>query len=84
MKQLLAAAMAIVTLGCAGCTRGDEAARVLANQGYTQIQLTGWRPFACSDDDTFHTGFKARTMSGTTVTGAVCSGWLKGATVRLD
>lgn len=67
-----------------GCARPDEATRVLYQQGYTNIEITGWRPFAKADSDTFSTGFQAISPSGEPVTGAVCSGWLKGATIRLD
>lgn len=67
-----------------GCTQPDDTRRILAAQGYTKIEITGWRPFAKSEKDVYSTGFKAVAPNGTVVTGAVTSGWFKGNTVRLD
>ena len=38
----------------------------------------------CAKDDEFRTGFAATAPNGERVTGVVCSGWMKGATLRLD
>lgn len=62
----------------------DQAMRVLSQAGYTQIEITGWRPLMAGKDDTFSTGFRAKSPSGAIVTGAVTSGPLSGSTVRLD
>jgi hypothetical protein len=63
----------------------EEATRILSSQGYTEIEITGWRPLMGSDSDTYSTGFKAKSPSGQIVTGAVTSGvFFKGHTVRLD
>lgn len=67
-----------------GCTQPDDTRRVLAAQGYSEIEITGWRPFAKSEKDVFSTGFRAKSPGGSTVTGAVTAGWFKGFTVRLD
>jgi len=64
--------------------RPEEATRILADQGYTEIVITGWRPFAAGKDDSFSTGFEARSPGGRKVTGAVTSGFFKGSTIRLD
>jgi len=64
-----------------GCTSPDNAIKVLKNEGFTNIQMTGYDFFACSDNDTFSTGFTA-TKNGKTITGVVCSGILKGSTIR--
>ena len=40
--------------------------------------------FGCSEDDTFSTKFSATNAKGERVGGAVCSGWLKGSTIRFD
>lgn len=71
-------------LGPKACTRPNDTVRILASNGYTNIEITGWRPFIKSDSDTFSTGFRAVAPNGTVVTGAVCSGFLKGHTIRLD
>lgn len=67
----------------AACTKPDETIRVLRDQGYTEIKITGYRPFM-SDEDTFSTGFEAKSPNGRKVTGAVTSGAFKGNTIRLD
>lgn len=82
-----AIAVVLITFGTfalSGCTADNEAQRVLSGQGYSDIKLTGYRVLTCSDDDTFHTGFTARSISGAKVSGTVCSGIIKGATIRLD
>ena len=77
--------LGLVAIGATGgLQRPDEATRILRQSGYTQIEITGWRPFAAGKDDTFSTGFRAKSPSGETVTGTVTSGWFKGGTVRLD
>lgn len=80
MKKILFACSIILL---ASCTDSSDARRVLENDGYTDIEMTGYRPFMCSDDDTYKTGFKAK-KNGHVVTGAVCGGLLKGNTIRLD
>jgi len=82
MNKILIAIIALAAL--TGCTRADEARRVLAGAGYTNIETGGYAFFGCSEDDTFHTKFKARGQNGQQVEGVVCSGVLKGATIRLD
>lgn len=62
----------------------SKAEQVLEANGYTEIELTGYAMFSCSDGDTFKTGFRAKSPAGQQVKGAVCSGWLKGATIRLN
>lgn len=64
--------------------KGEDAVRVLQAEGYTNIELTGYRWFTCGEDDTFSNGFKATGKNGTTITGCVCSGFFKGNTIRLD
>lgn len=73
-----------MVLALAACSDGDTAQRILAQQGYTEIEITGWSPFSCSEDDTFSTGFIATSPAGLRVTGTVCSAWFKGATIRFD
>jgi len=67
-----------------GCQRPETATRILIEQGYSNIELTGWRPFMAGKDDSFSTGFKAKSPSGATVTGAVTTGVFKDSTIRLD
>ncbi len=62
----------------------EDATRVLSSQGYTKIEITGWRPFMASKGDLYSTGFRAKSPAGVIVTGAVTSGLLKCSTIRLD
>lgn len=67
-----------------GCTNNSGMKTLMENEGYTNIEPTGYRFFMCSQDDFYHTGFKA-TKNGKVVTGAVCEGiFLKGKTIRYD
>ena len=65
----------------------DDFNRILTDEGYTNIQNTGYDALACSSEDALSSGFIAtRHMSdGTTrsVSGAVCCGSLfKSCTIR--
>ena len=66
-----------------GCTNEIDAHRALHAQGFTNIKITGYDLYACSEDDFYHTGFVATNSNGYAVTGTVCSGLLfKNATIR--
>lgn len=82
MKHLMIAAIAVAAL--AGCSSSDEATRALAGAGYKNITTTGYRFFGCDEKDEWHTGFEAVGPTGQRVSGVVCSGVLKGATIRTD
>lgn len=66
----------------AGCTDEDSSHRALMMEGYSDIRFTGYSYFACSKDDTFHTGFTATNSKGMKVSGTVCCGMLKSCTIR--
>ena len=75
----------LCTVFLTACTSESDFQKVkkqLENQGYTNIKNTGYDLFCCSDDDTFSTGFTAIDKDGKKVDGCVCSGILKGSTVR--
>lgn len=81
MKYLMIAALVLL----AGCTDPTLAERVLRQNGYTSIKITGVRAFMCGRGDSFWTGFEATGPTGLPITGAVCSAWFaKGATLRFD
>lgn len=80
-KILIAAALLICV---AGCTRVDSATRILLDEGYSNIQTTGYRWFGCGREDSFRTGFTAKGPTGRPVSGVVCQGIFKSGTVRLD
>ncbi|UNA02379.1 hypothetical protein [Serratia phage SP1] len=80
MKYVL---IALGMLALVGCTDVSEAERILKNEGYTDVQMTGYDFFACSKDDTFHTGFVGTNVAGNRVEGTVCSGlFFKNSTIR--
>ncbi|EOX5225690.1 hypothetical protein AB3H13_26790 [Escherichia coli] len=66
-----------------GCTDADEATKALVDSGYKDVQIKGYSFTGCSKDDAFHTEFLAKGATGNEVRGVVCSGWLKGSTIRL-
>lgn len=66
------------------CSDEEKTMEVLENQGYTEIVITGWRPFAKSEKDWWSTGFEATAPNGKRITGAVSGGVFKGATIRFD
>ena len=83
-NKLMAAILCGTLIISSGCTRPEKAKEVLKQAGYSQIEITGWRPFMQSQSDSFSTGFRAVSPNGTHVSGAVTGGWLKGYTIRLD
>lgn len=81
MKKFIMTVLAVAALS--GCTDADNAERILESNGYSNIQITGYNWFGCSEDDFQHTGFNAVGPTGKPVTGTVCSGiFFKNSTVR--
>lgn len=81
MKVKILLALCIVMI-FSGCTDKENAKRVLANDGFTNITITGYSIFGCSKDDFQRTGFIAK-KGNKTVEGTVCSGLLfKNSTIR--
>jgi len=81
MKTKLAA-IAFLLLLLVGCTDENGARKALTDQGYTNIEFTGYDFWTCGDDYTFHTGFRAQSIAKKQVEGAVCSGWMKGYSIK--
>ena len=82
--KLKSMTVAMICLLSVGCTDYDGTAKTLERQGYSEISVVGWAPFSCSENDAFRTSFRAKAPNGETVTGAVCAGFFKGNTLRLD
>jgi hypothetical protein len=62
-------------------TQGAQ--RILQEDGYSQIQITGADPMMCGKGDLKGTKFRAKNQAGNTVTGVVCCGAvMKGCTIR--
>ena len=67
------------------CVDGSNATRILNENGYTNVTITGYNFFACAKDDTLHTGFSATSPSGNKINGTVCSGLIfKNSTIRFQ
>lgn len=82
MKKLL---LILVIGTLASCTNVDGAKSALLDAGYHPIKVGGYSFFSCSEDDFYHTEFKAYSPdSSRIVTGSVCQGLFKGKTIRLD
>ena len=64
------------------CRDGKGTIKVLTQEGYTQIEVGGYDFFGCGKDDTFATKFTATNAHGKRVRGVVCSGFMKGRTIR--
>lgn len=92
MKENIIKIVAIALLVCftivvspKACTRPDAARETLEKQGYTNVVITGWRPFMAGKDDNVSTGFEATSPTGQQVSGAVTGGFVfKGSTIRFD
>ena len=81
MRTLIFAA---IVAALSGCSSHSEANRALDAAGYTDIDITGYRFFGCDEKDAWHTGFEATGQNGRRISGVVCSGLFKGATIRVD
>lgn len=77
-------AMALACVALAACTDGAGAIRAAENAGLKDVVTEGYAMWGCGRDDSFRTRFSATNPQGRRVTGVVCSGWLKGSTVRFD
>jgi hypothetical protein len=64
------------------CNGNATSTTILEEQGYTNVEITGYNPFACSEDDMYRLNFTATSPNGTPVKGVVCSAPLKGYTIR--
>ena len=53
-------------------------------QGISNVTLTGYKFFGCASGEYYSTGFKGIGVNGKPVSGVICSGFLKGVTVRYD
>ena len=84
MLTFVKIAIAALLMCCIiACTDASEAERVLASQGFRNIEITGFQIFGCSNQDPIHTGFRATGLNGQIIEGVVCSGvFFKGSTVR--
>jgi hypothetical protein len=61
----------------------EGAKKILQEEGYSEIEITGADPLKCGSNDFGGTTFRAKNQAGNTVTGVVCCGrFFKGCTIR--
>lgn len=84
MIDRIALTMLAMSILLVGCTDESSVKRYAEAEGWESYEITGYRYFGCSEDDFYHTGFKA-TRNGRSFSGTVCKGLLfRGSTLRLD
>lgn len=71
-------------LALSGCSDPQGARKALEDNGYTNVRTNGYSFFMCGERDIYSTEFRATSPAGKDVSGAVCSGILKGSTIRFD
>jgi hypothetical protein len=83
MKSMTAL-IGVIAVLLSGCSADRQKVRnVLEADGCTQTEVGGWTLFGCGKEDFFTNTF-ACTKNGRHVNGLVCSGFLKGFTVRYE
>lgn len=83
MTTRVACVVFAFALTLCACSNETDSRQALQKSGYVDIQITGWEPFSCGEDDTWSTGFRAKNPTGQQVNGVVCCGLLiKSCTVR--
>lgn len=82
----IVAGVLFFTVGMIGTTllKQDDTRRQLEDAGYTNVIVEGNTVFGCARTDIYKIRFKATGATGREVSGVVCSGEVKGATIRLD
>ena len=76
-----AAVIALVVFSAGADSAQNDSLELIKADGVQEAQMTGWAFFGCSNSDTFSYGFRGL-KNGARVEGVVCSGFLKGATIR--
>jgi hypothetical protein len=56
--------MIVTAMVAIGCTDDNATISTLNKSGYTDIEITGYSFWECGQDDTFHTGFRAKNPKG--------------------
>lgn len=80
MKKII---FLLICIFIAGCTSKETAIKAASDMGFTNVSTGGISIFGCSDDDFLGRQFSAQNMNGKSVSGVVCSAFLKGTTLRL-
>ena len=72
----------LAVLSLIGCTAPVHTKKLLQDEGYTDIKITGYELWACGHDEMASTGFEAKNLNGKVVRGVVCDGWITDSTIR--
>ncbi len=83
MNDFLSILLLLLFVGfVSGCTKAQETTKILKQQGYTEIETTGYAWLSCSQDDLFRTKFTAISPAKKSVNGVMCCGFFKACTIR--
>lgn len=81
MKRSITTAIALFASACV--VDSDAARKTLDEAGYTDIQIDGYSPLSCGEEDYSATAFCARNVNGKVACGVVCCGLvMKQCTIR--
>lgn len=84
-KILITLLLTSLLVSCLSSTNDfEKGKKQLEQQGYTDVENTGYNFFCCDEKDTFSTGFKCKNKNGDIVTGCFCSNVFKGITIRFE
>ena len=80
MKKII---LFFILLLLVGCTTEDATIKTLKKAGYSNIEITSWKPLSCGEGDWYSTGFTAENVNGEKIDGVVCCGLIfKSCTIR--
>ena len=82
MKNLITILLVLLFVSCTNKEDFEKGKHQLEQQGYTDIEFTGYSNWCCGEDDSYRSGFKCKDKHGNTVSGCFCSSWGKGVTIR--
>ena len=84
IKNYLPVLLCTILLSCTSKNDFQKGKEQLEQQGYTDIENTGYNWFCCSTNDDYSTGFKCKNEAGKEVKGCFCSCITKGITIRFE
>jgi hypothetical protein len=84
MLRVIFLASCIAIASCSSKSDFDKGKKLLEQQGYTDVNNTGYSIFCCDEKDTFSTGFACKDRNGDKVSGCFCSSYLKALTIRFE
>lgn len=81
MFKLVISIFALLLVSC--FTDPEGTITILRQKGYTDVQITGYRPFSCWKNEQA-TGFIAKNPSGHYVKGCACKNIFTGTRIKVD